>query len=86
MVRRSVLVLAAVGIVVAAAVAAWWLRAPKVAAVTLQAAPLVSTLQFSARVATASRVDIGSTITGRVQSGAVAEGAQVKQGQTLLRL
>jgi HlyD family secretion protein len=29
-------------------------------------APLVRTLQFSARVATLSRVDVGSTITGRV--------------------
>jgi HlyD family secretion protein len=86
MVRRSVLVVATVGIVVAAGLAAWMLRAPRVAALTLQTAPLVQTLQFSARVATASRVDIGSTLTGRVQSVAGAEGAQVKQGQVLLRL
>ncbi len=37
MVRRSVLVVAAVGVVVAAGLAAWWLRAPTVAAVTLPA-------------------------------------------------
>ncbi len=86
MVRRSVLVVAALGFVVAAGLAAWLLRAPRVAALTLHAAPLVQSLQFSARVATASRVDIGSTITGRVQSVAVAEGAQVQQGQVLLRL
>lgn len=86
MVRRSVLVVVAVGIVVAAGLAAWWLRAPSVAAVTLQAAPLVRTLQFSARVATASRVDVGSTLTGRVLNVAVTEGAQVKQGELLLRL
>jgi HlyD family secretion protein len=86
MVRRSVQVLAALGIVVTAGLVAWWVRAPNAAAVTLQAAPLVRTLQFSARMATASRVDIGSTITGRVQGVAVAEGAQVKQGQILLRL
>ena len=86
MVRRSVLVIAAVGIVVAAGLAAWSLRAPRVAAVTLQTAALVRTLQFSARVATASRVDVGSTLTGRVLQVAVAEGAQVKQGELLLRL
>jgi HlyD family secretion protein len=86
MVRRSVLVVAAVGVVVAAGLAAWWLRAPRVAALTLQTAPLVRTLQFSARVATASRVDVGSTLTGRVLDVAVAEGARVKQGELLLRL
>jgi HlyD family secretion protein len=86
MVRRSVLVVAAVGVLVAAGLAAWWLRAPRAAALTLQAAPLVQTLQFSARVATASRVDVGSTLTGRVLQVAVAEGAQVKLGELLLRL
>jgi HlyD family secretion protein len=86
MVRRSVLVVAAVGVLVAAGVAAWWLRAPSAAAVTLQTAPLVRTLQFSARMATASRVDVGSTLTGRVLDVAVAEGARVKRGELLLRL
>ena len=86
MLRRSVLVVAAVGIVVAAGLAGWWLRAPSVAAVTLHTAALVRTLQFSARVATASRVDVGSTVTGRVLQVAVTEGAQVKQGELLLRL
>ena len=42
------------------------LRSPQVDAVQLEQAPLVRTLQFSARVATLSRVDVGSTITGRV--------------------
>lgn len=49
-------------------------------------APLVRTLQFSARVATASRVELGSTLTGRVLAVAVAEGAQVKAGDVLVRL
>ena len=49
-------------------------------------APLVRTLQFSARVATASRVEVGSTVTGRVLQVAVAEGAQVKAGDVLVRL
>ena len=65
----------------------WWLtRAPTVAASRLVYAPLVRTLQFSARVATASRVDVGSTVTGRVVQVAVAEGAQVKKGDELIRM
>lgn len=65
----------------------WWLtRTPNVPAMSLRAAPLVRTLQFSARVATSSRVDVGSTLTGRVISVAVLEGAQVKQGDLLIRL
>jgi HlyD family secretion protein len=65
----------------------WWLwPAPAVAAVTLRVTPLVRTLQFSARVATASRVDLGSTLTGRVLQVNVAEGAEVKRGDPLVRL
>ncbi len=62
------------------------LRAPQVDAITVQAAPLVRTLQFSARVATLSRVDIGSTITGRVQQVLVQEGQSVRQGEVLVQL
>ena len=46
-------------LIVAAAAAAWRLRAPQVDLVTLGTAPLVRTLQFSARVATTSRVSVG---------------------------
>ena len=49
-------------------------------------APLVRSLQFSARVATLSRVDVGSTLTGRVLQVAVAAGAMVKSGDLLARL
>lgn len=49
-------------------------------------APLVRSLQFSARVATLSRVDVGSTLTGRVLQVAVAAGAMVKSGDLLVRL
>jgi HlyD family secretion protein len=66
--------------------AGWLWRHPKVDAVELQSAPLVRSLQFSARVATLSRVDIGSTITGRVQAVVVEEGARVRRGDVLLRL
>ena len=66
MTRRLVISLAVLVAVLVAALAAWWFtRAPLVPAVSAQKAPLVRTLQFSARVATASRVDVGSTITGR---------------------
>ena len=45
---------------------ATWLRGPQVDVIEVRRAPLVRTLQFSARVATLSRVDVGSTVTGRV--------------------
>ena len=77
---------AAIGIVLAALLAWWWQRPPLAPAITLRAAPLVRTLQFSARVATASRVDVGATVTARVLQVAVMEGAQVKKGDILLRL
>ena len=83
---RSIVALAAACVLVAGLLAAWAWRAPAVAAATLRVAPLVRTLQFSARVAAASRVDVGSTLTGRVLQVAVAEGAEVKAGALLVRL
>ena len=77
-------------IVVAVALAVgtfWWVaRAPTVEAVQLRLAPLVRTLQFSARVVSLSRVDIGSTVTGRVAEVRVSEGAQVVRDAVLVRL
>ena len=85
--RRFVIATAVLAVVLLAALAAWWVaRAPSVPAVSARMAPLVRTLQFSARVATASRVEVGSTLTGRVLEVAVAEGAQVKAGDVLVRL
>jgi len=86
--RRSTLI-ATVALLAAlvAALAGWWAtRAPVVAAVSAHTAPLVRTLQFSARVATASRVEVGSTLTGRVLQVAVIEGDRVKAGDVLVRL
>lgn len=84
---RWIFGLAALAVAAAALLGGWWwLRAPAATAVVLQVAPLVRTLQFSARVAAASRVDLGSTLTGRVAQVAVIEGAQVRQGQVLVRL
>jgi len=78
--------LGAIVLVVAAFTGAMALRGPQVDALLVQSAPLVRTLQFSARVATLSRVDVGSTITGRVAEVRVAEGAQVRQGDVLVQL
>lgn len=69
-----------------AALAAFSLRAPRAEALLMQPGPLVRTLQFSARVATLSRVDVGSTLTGRVAQVLVREGAQVRAGEVLIRL
>ena len=84
--RRTVLAIAAVALALAALIGAWFWRAPSVPAMTVQLAPLVRTLLFSARVAASSRVDVGSTLTGRVREVLVAEGAQVRLGDVLVRL
>jgi HlyD family secretion protein len=62
------------------------LRGPTVEVMEVQPAALVRTLRFSARVATLSRVDVGSTVTGRVVQVLVDEGAQVRRGDLLVRL
>ena len=79
--------LAAIIVVIAAAALTWLsLRGPQVAAVETRYAPLVRSLQFSARVATLSRVDVGSTITARVVKVLVDDGAVVRQGDALVQL
>ena len=84
--RWWLLLIAALGVVGAA----WWgvqkWRGPQVPAVQVQEKPLVRTLQFSARVETRSRVGVGSTIVGRVESVAVREGDAVTAGQLLVQL
>ena len=62
------------------------LRPPEVDSFVVQPAPLVRTLQFSARVATLSRVNVGATVTGRVAKVTVDEGAQVRRGDLLVQL
>jgi HlyD family secretion protein len=78
--------IALVLVLAGAALAALTLRPPLAQALQMQPGPLVRTLQFSARVATLSRVDIGSTITGRVSQVRVREGAQVRRGEVLITL
>ena len=84
--RWLVWALGAAVLLAAFAMGAATLRGPQVDALVVQSAPLVRTLQFSARVATLSRVDVGSTVTGRVAQVRVMEGTQVRQGDVLVQL
>jgi len=85
--RRLVLTTSLLAVALLAALVTWWATsAPLVPAVSATMAPMVRTLQFSARVATQSRVEVGSTLTARVLQVAVAEGAMVKEGDVLVRL
>jgi HlyD family secretion protein len=84
--RRSIATLVVLAALVAG-ILGWWInRSVAVSAVTVRMASLVRTLQFSGRVATSSRVDIGSTLTSRVLQVAVREGAQVQKGDLLVEL
>lgn len=80
------LVLALVLVLALAWMAALAWRAPRAEGLLMAPGPLLRTLQFSARVATLSRVEVGSTVTGRVERVLVREGAQVKRGEVLVRL
>ncbi|MBI3531835.1 MAG: efflux RND transporter periplasmic adaptor subunit [Burkholderiales bacterium] len=80
------IVLAVVLVLAVLLVSALALRAPRAEVLLMQPGPLVRTLQFSARVATLSRVDVGSTLTGRVAQVLVREGAQVRADEVLIRL
>lgn len=76
-----------VAAVVAVAAGAWWLTRPTVLpGVTVQAQPLTRTLQFTARVESRERVDLGVTQTGRVERVLVREGDRVTAGQALVML
>jgi HlyD family secretion protein len=85
--RSKFLVTVIVMGVLAAVATLWWFsRAPLVAAMVVGQEPIVRTLQFSARVASTSRVDVGSVVTGRVVQVLVVEGTEVKRGEILLRM
>lgn len=82
--RRWWLAAALLLALVAAAAMHW--RPLEVDALRTQAQPLTRTLQFSARVQTPQRVDIGATVTGRVAAVLVQEGDVVAAGAVLVRL
>jgi len=84
--RRWIWIAGIVAVIAVAALAWLSLRSPQVAAIEMHSAPLVRSLQFSARVATLSRVDVGSTITARVVKVLVDDGAVVRQGDVLVQL
>ena len=89
MTRRglSLWLLGAVLLLAGGVLGGWaWLRGPQVEVLEVNRTPLVRTLQFSARVATLSRVDIGSTLTGRVAQVRVREGDAVQAGDVLVQL
>lgn len=66
---------------------AWWRYQPAQAdAIVLRSQGLQRTLQFTARVKTPARVEVGSTITGRVAQVLVREGDEVKAGAPLVQL
>lgn len=76
-----------VAVAVSAGAAAWVLRPGTTSdAVQADVAPLVRTLRFSARIAALSRVEAGSTVTGRVEKVHVREGDRVRAGQLLVAL
>ena len=83
---RVGLVVALVLLSALAAGLAWRNRPLSVQVLQVQPTELVRSLQFSARVSTLSRVDLGSTVTGRVAQVLVTEGARVRAGQALLDL
>ena len=84
--QRWIWVLVFAIVLAAAGVATFAFRPQTVEVLEVQSAALVRTLRFSARVATLSRVDIGSTITGRVAQVLKDEGDQVRRGEVLVRL
>ncbi len=85
--RWRLWLLLATAVVLAALAVAWWTQRPaRVDAMQVRFAPMVQTLQFSARVAALSRVDIGSTVTARVTQVLVQEGSVVRADQELVRL
>ena len=74
-------------VVLLGVIAAWlWTRAQPVAVLTVVSQPLVRTLQFTGRVKTPARVDVGVTVTGRVQQVRVREGDVVAEGDALIEL
>jgi HlyD family secretion protein len=84
--RRRRWLWAAALLLALAAAATWRLRPPEVDALTTQVQPLARTLQFTARVQTPQRVEIGATITARVATVPVKEGDVVAADAALVQL
>jgi len=83
---RAALYAITLTVLAAAAVVVLAWRGTAVEVVQARAARLTQTVVVSGRVLTPARVDIGATITGRVQKVKVDEGDHVKADQVLIEL
>lgn len=79
-------VLAAALLAAAAGAWFWWQRPQAVEVARVDTRPLVRTLQFTARVATPARVELGTTLTGRVARVRADEGDAILAGAPLIEL
>ncbi len=87
--RTSRLALAAAVVLALAAALAWFLYAsnvPVVDVVPVRSGRLAQTVVVSGRVLAPAKVDVGATITGRVQKVAVDDGAKVAANALLIEL
>ncbi len=83
---RALALLLVAGLVVAVALFALRSRGTLVDVVAVETRALKQTVVVSGRVLAPARIDVGSTITGRVERIAVDEGDRVAQGATLVEL
>lgn len=83
---RTTFVWLLLAVIMVTAVIIWRTRAVEADAIEVKTQPLRRSLQFSARVETPARVEIGSTVTGRVARVRVREGAMVAAGAPLIEL
>lgn len=79
-------VAASIGLVCVVAYAAWTLAGTSVKPVTVTRGELLQTIVSTGRVIAASRVEVGTQLTGVVQAVEVMEGDAVAAGATLARL
>lgn len=82
--KRQTLILAGGGVALGLLLVAW--RPQAVEVVQVRSQPLSRTLQFSARVSTPARVELGTTLTGRVAQVKVDEGVAFAARQPLIEL
>ena len=83
---RTWIVVLVVAVVAAVGAAAAWLRPPAVPVALVRVAPLVQSVVVSARVASPTRVFLGSTVTGRVAEVPLREGAALQPGDVVVQL
>lgn len=83
---RALTLLLVAGVLVAVALVAFRSRGTLVDVVAVETRALKQTVVVSGRVLAPARIDVGSTITGRVERVAVEEGSRVTQGAVLVEL